>query len=172
MDSKELKTIDYKKIITKQNVQSYLVLNHFSNIFSNMSFVITIFCFLVIASFFIAWGISVMLVLILGAVFVFITLVTFGVIYVVTDFVSAWKFLGDILNNTEKFSDFIGSIYKYIPYLSMFGMVLSILSIIMLSFSQNEHKVAKIVWLSICIFVLLFCVVMGFAYKGGIKWII
>lgn len=153
--------------ITKQSVEKFMVLNNFANILSAFVFFVVIFSVALITSYFVLWIITMVLAIILFVILVFITVATLGLVYVTSDFGKAWGWFDPMFNNAKTITDFLAKIYLFMPYLGMAALAVAVVSIVLLAKSQNEHKTAKIVWLSICIALLVFCVIFEFATKGG-----
>lgn len=148
-------------------VEKYMVLNNFSNILSAMVFVIAIFSIAVVLSAFVLWITTIILAICLFVVLIFITLVTLGLIYMTTDVGKAWGWFDPMFNNATAITNFINRILFYMPFFDIAGIVAGFIAIFLLAKSQNEHKVAKIVWISISFVVLAFCTLWGFLYRGG-----
>lgn len=153
-----------------KQIQNELMLNRCSNILSNVAFAMTILSFLIAIGTIVSIFVAYFFVFIAGAVLVVISLATLGIVYLVTDMGKAWTWLGQVLNKTENLADFFNKLYAILPYSCVGGIIFSVGAIICLSFSKNEHKKSKIVWLSICLGVLLISGIVVLAAVGGARW--
>lgn len=153
--------------VSRQSVEKYLVMNNFSNFLSTLVFVIALASIILIASFIVLWLTTAILAAMLFIILLAITLFTLGVAYIGTDLYKAWGWFDVMFNNANAATNFIGKLYALMPYFDLGALAVCIGAIVLLAKSQNEKKVSKIVWLSISIVVLLFCAVVGFAYRGG-----
>ena len=154
--------------ISLQTVEKYMVLNNFSNVLASLVFAATFFSVALIVSYFLLWITTAILAVCLFCVLIFATIATLGVIYFVSDFGKAWSWFGPMFESSKTITEFLEKIYLVMPYVGMAALVAAALSIALLAKSQNENKVAKIVWLSISIVILIFCVILEFFYKGGL----
>lgn len=153
--------------VSRQSVEKYLVMNNFSNFLSTLVFVIALASIILIASFIVLWLTTILLSAVLFIILLVITIGTLGIAYIGTDLYKAWGWFDVLFNNTTAATNFIAKLYAFMPYFDLGALAVCIGAIVLLAKSQNEKKVSKIVWLSISIVVLLFCAIMGFAYRGG-----
>ena len=153
--------------VNKESVEKFMVSNNFSNILATFVFAVVIFSIALITSYFVLWLITMVLAICLFLILFFVTIATLGLVYLTTDFGKAWGWFDPMFNNAKTITDFLAKVYLVTPYLGIAALACSVVSIVLLAKGQNEHKVSKIVWLSICIAILVFCVIFEFATKGG-----
>ena len=156
-----------------KKIQTTLVVNRFSNIFSNMTYFATIFSFLDLIGSLLTVLMAFVAGVVLFAVLMIVSIATLGLIYVTTDFGKAWSLLGDLTNNTDKVINFFTILQSMLPYISGIGCVVGIVSIIFLKYSNIQNKKLKIVWSSICLGILAILFVLSLiVIGGGVKWTI
>ena len=155
-----------QKEVSKQTAN--LSFRHLAIIFSNLA----IFASAVSIAIALSGVITTLTLFVFGAILfcflIIVSIVTLGIIYLVSDFGSLWGWFGKLADN--RVIDIINYLYKILPFVSGISLTLSIVSIISLSLVKAEKSVGRIVANSILGFLSLIIFIFALAgVVGGAK---